>query len=239
MKKNRLYLLIGCVAFTQSACSYPAQDELECVLPNGDKFELVAKYDYEPLSYILKHIGDVAERLNQQRFDVFFVPIDEKKWPTPIAGLSHASLFRSEKGRQEICSNFTFIRNTHTATYKVHLPTTEVSKDFQIINTPTLKFDAIKKMTATESLQPYFPTRGYFGLLESKLIMERPLINLNVELDFTQPIEGVFQITSADNGQTWSNPVVTKDSKLFVIGKSLFDQPGIAKPGKYKIGPGR
>jgi hypothetical protein len=241
MKQIKLYLLVGCVAFTQSACSYPAQDELECVLPNGDKFELVAKYDYEPLSEVLQYVGDVAQRLNQQDFEVRHKSSNGEYAGDSIDQISKRGReqLSTEDGRIKTCSEFSLIRDTYTTPRRVRLPSGATSKDFQTINRPAIQFDAIKKLAASKGFQFYFPSRGYFGLFDSKLIMERPLINLNVELDFTQPIEGVFQIASADNGQTWSEPIVTKESKLFVIGKSLFDQLGIAKPGKYKIGPGR
>ena len=54
----------------------------------------------------------------------------------------------------------------------------------------------------------------------------------------TCPIFAVWQTQSTDNGQTWSDPIITKDAKLFVIGKSILDQPAVAKPGKWKKGPG-
>jgi hypothetical protein len=43
------------------------------------------------------------------------------------------------------------------------------------------------------------------------------------------PIAAVWQSHSADGGKTWSKPIITKDAKLFVIGKSIKDQPGVAK----------
>lgn len=57
---------------------------------------------------------------------------------------------------------------------------------------------------------------------------------------FTQSpniIDAVIQTQSTDNGQTWSSPIITKDPKLFIIGKSILDQPAVAKPGKWKKGP--
>lgn len=43
------------------------------------------------------------------------------------------------------------------------------------------------------------------------------------------PIAAVWQTHSTDNGKTWSKPIITKDAKLFVIGKSIKEQPGVAK----------
>ena len=42
------------------------------------------------------------------------------------------------------------------------------------------------------------------------------------------PIAIVWQSQSTDNGKTWSKPIITKDAKLFVIGKSIKEQPGVA-----------
>jgi len=43
------------------------------------------------------------------------------------------------------------------------------------------------------------------------------------------PIAIVWQSHSTDNGKTWNKPIITKDAKLFVIGKSIKEQPGVAK----------
>lgn len=43
------------------------------------------------------------------------------------------------------------------------------------------------------------------------------------------PITAVWQYHSIDGGKTWSKPKVTKDAKLFVIGKTIKEQPGVAK----------
>ena len=40
----------------------------------------------------------------------------------------------------------------------------------------------------------------------------------------------VYQSLSSDNGKTWSPPVITKDAKLFEIGKLITEQSWSAKP---------
>ncbi len=40
----------------------------------------------------------------------------------------------------------------------------------------------------------------------------------------------VYQSLSSGNGKTWSPPVITKDAKLFEIGKLVTEQSWSAKP---------
>ncbi|MDQ1816533.1 hypothetical protein RBA41_24855 [Massilia sp. CCM 9210] len=48
---------------------------------------------------------------------------------------------------------------------------------------------------------------------------------------YRAPLSHVLQMQSTDQGDRWSEPVVTSASKLFTIGKSALDQPDAARPG--------
>ena len=43
-------------------------------------------------------------------------------------------------------------------------------------------------------------------------------------------VRAVFQSYSHDGGQTWSKMELTEDSKLYELGKPLFEQKGVARP---------
>ncbi|UOD30835.1 hypothetical protein INH39_03610 [Massilia violaceinigra] len=44
------------------------------------------------------------------------------------------------------------------------------------------------------------------------------------------PLSHVVRMQSADEGVSWSEPVISKTSRLFTIGKSVLDQPDAARP---------
>jgi len=43
-------------------------------------------------------------------------------------------------------------------------------------------------------------------------------------------IVAVYQSTSTDEGKTWSDPIITKDAKIYELGKSTLEQSFIARP---------
>jgi hypothetical protein len=228
----------------QSACAVPMQDSLECVLPSGDKFELIAKYDYEPLSIVLKHIGHVAQRLNQEDYDVFFRPKNGEKWKESVGRVNRSSgdQLSKESGRLEICSSMGFKSGVYTVERNLLNIHDKSWSRFTKSNEDSIQIDnQLNKLIEKDFNLGWMP--GFFGKEGNTLLRETPIVDLQegtklAKNSFEIPIRFVQRFTSYDNGKTWVEPTVTTDSKLFKIGKSLLEQEGIAKPGKYKIGPG-
>ena len=63
---------------------------------------------------------------------------------------------------------------------------------------------------------------------DNTFLFEQPLVIFNNPDVAT--VLYVYQSLSTDNGKTWSPPVITKDAKLFEIGKLITEQSWSAKP---------
>jgi hypothetical protein len=99
LSRARVFFTIAMLLAAQAGCSIQREDRLECILSNGDAFVLRAAYDWQPISVILRQVGDVAGRLNHKQFDVFYQPGGEKRWREPVTWLSHEHI-RSENNRK-------------------------------------------------------------------------------------------------------------------------------------------
>jgi hypothetical protein len=73
----------------------------------------------------------------------------------------------------------------------------------------------------------------------STLLIEIPLVswgcnpaNMLADRDVCG-VQAVLQSYSHDEGQTWTPLELTKDSKLYELGKPLFEQKGVARPIKW------
>jgi hypothetical protein len=75
--------------------------------------------------------------------------------------------------------------------------------------------------------------------LEDALVKETMFVSSGADCESAGacPATAVWQARSTDGGRTWSPTEFKTTSELFVLGKSARDQPGIAKPGRYKVGP--
>lgn len=83
------------------------------------------------------------------------------------------------------------------------------------------------------------PHRAMVARIGDSLVKELPFVAYGGECESSDscPITAAWQARSTDGGRTWSATEFKTTSELFVLGKSARDQPGIAKPGRYKVGP--
>lgn len=65
---------------------------------------------------------------------------------------------------------------------------------------------------------------------DNSLLFEQALTALEHPTVPFRTVLYVYQSLSTDNGKTWSPPVITKDAKLFEIGKLVTEQSWSAKP---------
>lgn len=72
----------------------------------------------------------------------------------------------------------------------------------------------------------YYSFMGKFG---KEFWYEFSFVDEKCNQNSLCPIISVWQYHSTDGGKTWSRPIITKDAKLFVIGKTIKEQPGVAK----------
>lgn len=224
---------LAAVLFSQSVLAGQREDYLECELSNGDKFILINKYDYSPLARFTRH---GANRTNQIGF------IGHFKTNNGIASVESMGNFGKfdvsvDLERKKTCSSFFLIGNkSQSSAYIFNTSNNEAVRedvpfpDHRIID--ALDMDAEKQGLFTpRHPTPYHIKNGNNIRIEYSLTKIASLVKSNI-------VDAIITVESTDNGQTWSAPIITKDAKLFVIGKSILDQPAVAKPGKWKKGPG-
>ena len=239
MNSRWCVLLLSIILCMQSACAVQKQDELECVLSNGDKFVLIATFDYTAPIFSLG-CWHCKSRVNETQFKAYFEPKGQKQWPEVASNQIDYRLseLKTEEGRQRICSVFALISGTYSADGRVLVPG---EKRFRSVPRPYS--DASKNFVTQMQNQKMLAISAiYLALIDNKLISELFLVrpgDTSAKNDhYSRPLLGAGRSVSIDNGKTWSDDIIATDSKLFIIGKSLLEQPGVAKPGRYKVGPG-
>jgi hypothetical protein len=250
-------LTIFIFGFLSNQIEYESEDVLECVLPSGDAFILSSKYEHTP-PWIQLIAWHALSREHQEKFKVFYKPKNERSWKKPVNYID-AQRINQEIDRWEICSNYYgfggFVDMGGIDGQKPPGGSYFSIIDFKYSGTqldflkpeylPELYKKQIINLISDKSQLPLMrPKYYFFGLIEGKLFHEAVLVGhdgvCGEKKDEWNPclIVAAWQSESTDQGKTWSYPVLTTSPKLFVTGKSIFDQPGIAKPGEFRIGPG-
>ena len=70
-------------------------------------------------------------------------------------------------------------------------------------------------------------------LHDLRLVYEQPLSRSDRGYIYEMRFDGVYQAFSADNGKTWSDPVITTDALIFQMGKRWIDQCFVARPIEF------
>lgn len=216
-----------------------AQDELECVLPNGDKFVLINKYDYSPLAKFVPH---AATRGNDYGFDVYFKPSGELRVNQAMYNFGRFSV-SSEIARKRVCAKFTLVDQlygtiTGLKIQENHLLIPMVAGWSAPLNLLNAQEDIAKGLGY---LMP--PPGALIRKVSAEIVIEYALYSSADAQKFStaqvisiSPVLAVIQTISHDSGKTWVKPAIVKKAKLFVIGKSMSEQPYVAKPGEWKSG---
>jgi hypothetical protein len=242
MSTQRIFLFLATAAalLPLSACSVPAQDKLECLLPNGDKMILINEFDYQ----LGPPCGHCTSRVNNTGFEPYFKPSKGKRWADASTSPMGNSSLDTLENRQKLCAAFGSFGQSVSSNGNVIL---DSSTKQRLRN--ALGFDyigAIYQNPLDQSLGlqklSWLRYRYASKLAENTLVYELPYAE-STDMDKNNIVGAkvlrVIQTISTDGGKTWSEPIITTDSKIFVMGKPLIEQTGIAKPGEYSIGPGK
>jgi hypothetical protein len=248
------YILI--IVITLLVYGFPFMDMHTCELPNGDKVKNQKIYTVSLLgkilgSTIMYHTNAGQPDVISDRF--WYSPSNWFKRNISIerSGMNLTD-YRSDCSYYAIFGNMLSLGNAGdynlTTDQEFDLP-----KEHNLIapysDDPILPL--VKKELLAKNLMPTFlevkaemnalnldSSRVFIKLDNSTLIYEASLVNKNKEdkprgcdgyFDDCSPVVAVWQSHSTDNGKTWSKPIITKNAKLFVIGKSIKEQPGVAK----------
>ena len=233
-----LSMIGGDLAYAQ--LTIPKEDRVECLLQNGDKFVLILQYKWDPAARLFAH---ATSRYKSGGFNVWYQEKGKGKLIDLDEDIGYAYA-KTHEVRGELCSRagiYGGIINSPGGKQK--LPS---STYFIGINLPfnmeillRMERDDIEIKKQLDDLQATLFARGLsYGMAKGAMFSELPLQReICMNSDCRSPIVAVWQSFSKDLGKSWSDPIITKDSKLFVMGKTPYEQPGVAKPGKFKLGP--
>lgn len=247
-KKVGLYFLA--LFLYVSIVGIPFADMQTCELPNGDKVKTRTSRSW----YLLKGLNPHGSAWGRKTVKSWYEPsgwlstkyklngILRKCYSygfyggvvnLPINGLSYKTAWDS---KFKLLFDNKKTSNQLTATY------TKFRKQTLSDGYPATLIEILDQ--GLDRLEDYeYDVMSFVGIFNSSYYYELPLISKPRELipdadgniDVYGPthendaIIAVWQSHSIDGGKTWSKPIITKDAKLFVIGKSIKEQPGVAK----------
>ena len=212
-----------------------AQDRLECALPQGDR--VIMHGNCERL------YGD--SETCDTKYQTRYIPADG----SASIDLGITELRRTEDSGTpaEMCANF-YVRDKTVYLGQAGLNQYRIITDVQPYSLTTItaepKFtEAVEKYTDQEHRESnlsniHFRRVGVFG---NTLVIEDALTSWHrghyADAGFyQQPLSYVIQTSSTDQGKSWTPKRITTSARLFVIGKSIVDQPHTAKPAVADIG---
>lgn len=237
IKPKTWFTCWGVTAFLFSCAGVPRQNYLECNLSNGDQFKLIDNYKWNPLVRLIPVPHPPSNDNDRGIYKVYFKP---KGWWWPV-DLEETEDIRYDlediQMRKEICSNY-FILGNQTQSTRGQI----INVDGDKIIKEDMPYPPHKLIDATfdEAIKlglysTYYPEG--FNIKSDRSIVYEYALTKDRTFKVPNIVDAVIVVKSTDNGRTWSTPIIRTEAKLFIIGKSVYDQPIVAKPGKWKIGP--
>jgi hypothetical protein len=223
-KVNQLIFILT-LSLSTSVCAIPRSDVLECGLPDGSKFILTSKYQWNPIN-INPH---GSSKNHQEPFLTNFQPKNSfnKIEISGSVGYSHLDVDTANS----LCASHGLHRNIAydgvSGYYSFHEKQFfELTQDDKFYIPAIIKNRAARLQEKLDSMRlSVYPGHGAVSIINQKIIKERSLEGIEVNT-----IQAVWQSTSTDNGKTWTDPIITKEAKIFELGKTIYEQSFIARP---------
>ena len=241
-KISRLKEIVGLAAvlFSTSACAITRSDVLECGLPDGSKFVLTSKYEWHPIAEILPG-HPAADRTNQSDYSVRLVTAKPR---SRVDFENYASIpykYPEVTGNdKELCHKLYSINDNY------HIYQNFYSKKQKLLSkvlNANLKGLSITKSDNpsiiqsdldSQSLTPIY--EGFYLVNSTVVVFEQALTNTDdncnsrLSTDEQCKIVAVARSELSKDSQTWTEPIITKDAKVFELGKTIYEQSFIARP---------
>jgi len=219
----------------------PKQNKLACEFDDGDQMVIRQNYRYYPwIMYLRAYPWEYSNNS-----PVYYKPKGWIEGWRKVGNLGKVIGFIGESDmnksyRLRYCSNFSKMGETvafQGIRYK--LP----GSDWQ--DTPYRKNYFKKELSELDEKMKEMNLVTSIGLRfaqmdDSTLLLEDPIINKKGCYPFKEykdhppcGVQAVLQTYSHDGGQTWSPLVLTEDSKLYELGKPLYEQKGVARPADW------
>ncbi|MBJ7308647.1 hypothetical protein ACFOLJ_01805 [Rugamonas sp. CCM 8940] len=243
MKKHMLGLLLAVSAagaldsLAAERYSIAKEDVLECGVADGAKFVLRAKYLYSPTARLAPS-GHVAERVNQEPYTVQFHSRSGAVIGAVPLSVRHVGSYR--EAYVDACGNVGMLKGVALVKSSYLKPDGSwfdlalLPERLQLSGAPDEQAPALRQRLDELKLAPAF---RYALLLPdgARLVYEQPLLNDHGEVAY------VAQAFSSDHGGSWSELAVTRQARIFELGRSVKAQSFLGKPSAFngaKLGGG-
>jgi hypothetical protein len=245
MKQHFLNFRFMLVAFLllstppAGAQSISRSDELVCIFTNGLKATIVQYYDWKFLAAMIP--ADVTTKeYTYRRIRLRDAKGKKSAWLelSGDSGIGHEFNFVNA---QPICANLIFgnlnlrsgdlddlDKDLKWITQSIKVPDKLRLSKTRKEQTPEIRSELVRLQ-----LSPDLRLTASFGKI---LVSEQAFFDISPQgsrKDEYLTITAVYQSESLDDGATWSDPIITKDAKIFQLGKSIFAQPFVGIPYSF------
>ena len=233
--------LLAALALPASA-QIPRKDVLVCGFLDGSRFILTSRYSYNVLSLI----APIREHEHRKGWDIEYE--DAKGRQSSPPSYVHYSGNHSNELRS-VCTQAGGVRNGLAMVRFSYLQSSG-----EWFSKKGFPWDQMRIPSDEKDMrESKFGKAGFLvapllfafimPLNDGRLVFEHPLERSRSTTDryyYEMRFDGVYQAFSADNGKTWSDPVITTDALIFQMGKRWIDQCFVARPIEFngdKIAP--
>jgi hypothetical protein len=220
------------------AQSISRSDELVCIFNNGLKATIVQYYDWNFVAAMIP--ADVrTKEYTYHRIRVRHAKGKKSAWlnRSGKSGIGHEVYFANAQmicsdlkfgdlnlrsGNRDLDKDLKWITQSIKVPDKLRLPKTRSEQ------TPEIRSELVRLQ-----LSPDLRLTASFGKM---LVSEQAFFDISPQgkrKDENLTITVVYQSESFDNGATWSDPIITKNAKIFQLDKSLDAQSFVGFPYSF------
>lgn len=200
--------------------------KLVCEFDDGDRIIIRQKYEiqlgrlfYREAHGLRRYTGDAH---------AFYKPKGQAEERERVDWFSlDGGDFSGESDRIRYCSSFRKINGVITTEASYKLPGMDWKKIPYVVpyNVSSFPEEVKKKMNDMRMKLVWAGGTSLAQINVSTFLYEAPL-----DSPTSWVIQAVLQSYSHDGGQTWTPLELTQDSKLYELGKMMFEQKGVARP---------
>jgi len=205
----------------------PVQTKWVCEFDDGDQMVVRQKYKYQAVAGIFR----------QHPFTPVGSPRVYYKPKGRMEGWKKVGTIVRTGDRLKDCSNFRKMDGVISLQFKYKLPESDW-RQYTLSRTNNSEEDSKKKSSERNEKMKEMkfsrvkksPVTSLAQIDGSTLLHEEPIVFSSCPRLHACEVQAVLQSYSHDGGQTWSPLELTEDSKLYELGKPLFEQKGVARP---------
>lgn len=216
---------------------WAATDKLICKTVDGGRFVMKSKYKANVLGHVIPHVQKEYDRSPYWEGD--FIDYKGKVHESDqkmAAEYGNTELYALERA----CSDLAFVEGMPTGTLGIFIYKGKMRSRYQYFpNNPFQNFRTELIEKRLTPLATLVREAGYITTWADLTARVGPRWVIEYTLHKREAggahpsspmVAAIFQSTSDDDGQTWSEPVITQQGLIFDVGYPLYDSCVLARP---------